>query len=76
MLASSSGALPALAAGQIKNLADHIFLGKDGVIRKRREEVAKQVGPILDELTQEYQKAIATQLDELRDGLASERARS
>ena len=38
--------------------------------------MAKQVGPILDELTQEYRTAISTQLNDLRDALARERARS
>ena len=70
------GGIAGLAAGRIKSLVDHIFLGKDGVLRKRRDEVAKQVGPILDELTQEYQTAISAELNDFRDSLASERARS
>ena len=70
------GGIAGLAAGRIKNLVDHIFLGKDGVLRKRRDEVAKQVGPILDELTQEYRTAISTQLNDLRDALGREHARS
>ncbi|MBJ7353955.1 MAG: 50S ribosome-binding GTPase [Thermoleophilaceae bacterium] len=70
------GGIAALAAGRIKNLTDHVFLGKDGVLRKRRAEVAKQVGPILDEVRQEYQTAITAQLDELREALGQERQRS
>ena len=53
-----------------------MFLGKDGVLRKRREEVAKQVGPILDELTQEYEKAIKRNWLRCATNLVRERARS
>lgn len=70
------GGIAGLAAGRVKSLVDHVFLGKDGVLRKRRNEVAKQVGPILDELTQEYQTAISSELNDFRDSLACERARS
>lgn len=69
------GGIAGLAAGQIKSLVDHVFLGRDVVLRKRRDEVAKQVGPILDALTQEYRTAIAAQLHALREALARERAR-
>lgn len=70
------GGIAGLAAGRIKGLVDHIFLGKDGVLRKRRNEVAQQVGPLLDDLTQEYRSAITTQLNDLRDALVRERERS
>ncbi|WP_375502614.1 GTPase domain-containing protein [uncultured Jatrophihabitans sp.] len=70
------GGIAGLAAGQIKSLVDHIFLGKDGVLRKRREQVAKQVGPILDDIEHEYQKAITAYLGGLRSGLEGELARS
>lgn len=70
------GPVAGVALKPLKNLADRIFLGKDGVLRKRRTEVANQVGPILDELALEYQKVIGNRLDELRDNLARERARS
>jgi len=65
-----------VALKPLKGLVDRVFLGKDGVLQKRRTAVAKQVGPILDDLTHEYAQAVAAQLDALRDGLASERARS
>lgn len=70
------GGIVGLAAGRIKGLVDHIFLGKDGVLRKRRDEVAQQVGPILDDLAQEYRTAITAQLNDLRDALAREHERS
>jgi hypothetical protein len=70
------GGIAGWAAQHLKPLADLMFLGKDGVLRKRREEVANQVGPILDQLTQEYEKAIKTRLDEMRDNLLRERVRS
>ncbi|MCZ2811803.1 50S ribosome-binding GTPase [Modestobacter sp. VKM Ac-2979] len=70
------GGIAGLAAQHVKSFADLMFLGKDGVLRKRREEVAKQVGPILDQFTQEYEKAIKTQLDEVRANLLHERVRS
>jgi gas vesicle protein len=75
-IAIAGGPAAGIALTPLKNLVDRIFLGKDGVLRERRQEVAKQVGPILDDLTEEYQKVVATRLDELRDGLASERKRS
>lgn len=70
------GGIAGLAAGQIKGLVDQVFLGKDGVLRKRRNEVAMQVDPILDDLALEYRTAISTQLTDLRDSLARERTRS
>lgn len=70
------GGLAALAAGRIKSLVDHVFLGRDGVLRKRRDEVAEQVGPILDELTQAYRTAINAQLDHFRESVACERVRA
>jgi gas vesicle protein len=65
-----------VALTPLKGLVDRIFLGKGGVLRKRRTEVAKQVGPILDDLTHEYEMAISGQLNEFRNTLANERARS
>lgn len=70
------GGVAGLAAGRIKGLVDHIFLGKDGVLRKRRNEVANQVDPILDDLAQEYRMAISAQLTDLRNSIARERTRS
>jgi hypothetical protein len=70
------GAVAGLATRHLKSLTDLVFLGKDGVMRKRRQDVAKQVGPILDQYTQEYEKAITAQLDEIRDHLLRDRARS
>lgn len=70
------GGIAGLAAGRIKGLVDHISLGKDGVLRKRREDVANQVDPILDDLAREYRTAISAQLTDLRDSLARERTRS
>mgnify|MGYP000966838712 CR=1 FL=1 len=70
------GGVAGVAAGRVKGLVDHIFLGKDGVLRKRREEVAEQVGPILDDLTHEYRTAIGAHLTKLRDSLERECARS
>lgn len=69
-------AVAGLATRHLKSLTDLVFLGKDGVLRKRREDVAKQVGPILDQYTHEYEKAITAQLDEIRDNLLRLRARS
>ena len=70
------GGVAGVTIGPIKNLTDRILLGKDGVLRKRRTEVARQVGPLLDDVTQEYAKAVSTQIEEIHDILASERARS
>jgi hypothetical protein len=75
-IALIGSAVSGVALKPLKNLANRIFLGKDGVLHKRRTEVASQVGPILDQLALGYQNAIAARLDELRDSLARERARS
>lgn len=65
-----------LAVKPVKGLVDRVFQGRDAVLQRRRNEVARQVGPILDELTSEYGRAINERLDVLRTGLASDRARS
>lgn len=39
--------LPSVTAS-LKSKVDRLFLGKDGVLRKRRAEVARKVGPLLD----------------------------
>ena len=70
------GGIAGLAASHIKSLVDHVFLGTEGILRKRRDQVARQVGPILDDLTQEYRTAISNQLSDLQDALDRERARS
>jgi gas vesicle protein len=76
MVALVGSPVAGVALTPLKGLVDRIFLGKGGVLRKRRTEVAKQVGPILDDLTHEYEKAISGQLNEFRNTLANERARS
>nr|WP_283251575.1 GTPase [Aeromicrobium duanguangcaii] len=68
------GGIATLGTGRAKNLADRIFLGTDGVLSKRRSEVSKRVGPILDELALAYQAAVSAQLDGINDALARERA--
>lgn len=60
----------------IKRSVDRLFIGKDGVLRKRRAEVAKKVGPILDEVGRAHRKAISERMDSLRGSLADERSRS
>ncbi|MET9300703.1 GTPase [Micromonospora aurantiaca] len=65
-----------LLTGPLKGFVDRVFLGEDGVLRKRRDEVAKQVGPLLDELRGEYERAVDEQLDVLRGSLASARRQS
>lgn len=70
------GGVAGLAAGRIKNLVDHVVLGKAGVLRKRRDEIAKQVGPLLDDLAREYQTALSTRRESLGEALSHERANS
>ncbi|MDJ0338687.1 GTPase [Cryobacterium sp. PH31-O1] len=67
------GAAVGLMVKPLKQLTDSWILGKDGVLRKRRDEVAKQVGPRLDELKADYERAVSEQLDVLQGSLASER---
>lgn len=59
----------------LKRVPDRVFQGKDALLRKRRAEVAKQVGPILDDLAERYQTAIGARLADLYDFLSLERAR-
>lgn len=66
----------ALALEPFRGLADRWFPGKDGVLRKRREELAKQIGPILDEVERAYSQAAEQRLGALRAHLTAERARS
>lgn len=63
-----------LALPHLKNLIDLVLLGEAGVTKKRRAQVAGMVGPILDGVTREYEKAIDEQLGQLREGLATIRA--
>lgn len=63
-----------LALPHLKNLVDFVFLGEAGVLEKRRAQVAEKVGPILDDITHEYEKVIDDQLDQLRESLANIRA--
>lgn len=60
----------------LKVLGDRWLLGKDGVLRKRRDQVATQAGPILDKLEGESNRAVGEQLGKFRDLLAVEHARS
>lgn len=69
------GPVAAFAVTPLKNLVDHIFLGKAEVLRRRREEVAKQVGPILDKVTKNYQEAVVARLGELSDRLNNDQRR-
>ena len=70
------GGVAGWAAQHLKSFADWVFLGSDGVLRKRRDQVAKQVGPILDQVVEEYDKVVAAKLDHVRNGLVDERARA
>lgn len=65
-----------VALKPLKGLVDRLFLGKDGVLRKRRDEVAAQVGPILDDLSGKYSDAVVAHLDKLRSRLSEGRARA
>jgi hypothetical protein len=75
IVTSIVGGVVGMSLKPLKGLADRWFLGKDGALRKRRHEVAKQVGPLLDKLIGEYERAVNEQLDVLRDSLAKDRAR-
>lgn len=70
------GAGVGAAVQPLKGIIDRWILGKDGVLRRRRDEVAKQVGPLLDWLQDEYERVTTEQLDTLRDGLSSARSQS
>jgi hypothetical protein len=70
------GAGVGAALKPLKGLTDSWILGKDGVLRKRRDEVGKQVGPRLDELKSHYERAVDERLDVLRGHLANARGQS
>lgn len=76
IVGSIVGAGLGMAVKPLKGLADSWVLGKEGVLRKRRDEVAKQVGPLLDEFKDGYERAVDEQLDELRTSLAKARGQS
>jgi hypothetical protein len=54
----------------MKGLVSRLFLGKDGVLKKRRDEIAVQVGPILDDLSAKYTEGVTHVLDSLSSSLA------
>lgn len=60
----------------LKGLGDRWFLGKDGVLRKRREELGKQIGPIMDRLEGAYSEAAEERLSVIRAHLEADLARS
>lgn len=68
------GAGVGAAVKPLKRVIDGWILGKDGVLRKRQDEVSKQVGPLLDGLKEEYERVILEQLDRIRDGLSNARS--
>ncbi len=70
------GAGVGMALKPLKGLLDGWILGQDGVLRKRRDEVAQQIGPLLDELKDDYERKVEERLDELRDTLSSARSQS
>jgi hypothetical protein len=70
------GAGVGVALNPLKGLIDGWVLGQDGVLRKRRDEVAKQVGPLLDELKGNYERTVEERLDVLRGSHASARGQS
>lgn len=70
------GAGVGLALKPLKELLDGWILGQDAVLRKRRDEVAKQIGPLLDELNDHYERNVEERLDELRDTLSGARSQS
>lgn len=70
------GAGLGVALVPLKRLADTWILGKDGVLHKRRDEVAKQVGPRLDDLTSDYEKTVQEQLDGVENLLAAEHSQN
>ncbi|MDQ0863490.1 hypothetical protein [Arthrobacter globiformis] len=70
------GAGVGAAVNPLKGLVDSWILGQDGVLRKRRDQVAGQIGPLLDELKGNYERTVDERLDVLRGRLASARAQS
>ncbi|MEC5193201.1 MULTISPECIES: GTPase [unclassified Arthrobacter] len=70
------GAGVGAALNPLKGLVDSWVLGQDGVLRKRRDEVAGQIGPLLDELKGNFERIVDERLDVLRGRLASARAQS
>lgn len=70
------GGVTGVALKPLKNLVDRLFLGTDGVLRKRRTEVATQTGRILDMLRDEYRQVTDEWCDKVQEHLANERAQS
>lgn len=76
VLTSIVGGIVGMSVKPLRGLVDRVFLGKDGVLRKRREQVTRQIGPLLDRVGDEYERAVEEQLGKVRGLLALERARS
>ncbi|MGO4193004.1 GTPase [Arthrobacter sp. YAF17] len=76
IVGSIVGAGIGMAMKPVKGLIDSWVLGQDGVLRKRRDEVAKQVGPILDDLLGECERAVEERLGVLHTSLTTARGQS
>lgn len=60
----------------LKNLVNQIFLGKDGVLRIRRKQVAARIGPLLDQISTTYSEAVIERLNTLTESVGAERTKS
>lgn len=65
-----------MALNPLKALIDSAIVGKDGVLRKRRAELGRQVGTRLDEFTIKYEESVEEQLAAVLAGVADEQALS
>lgn len=70
------GAGIAAALQPLKRYIDKSILGTEGVLRKRRDELARLIGPLLDELQGENERVADEHLGLFRATLASEQSRS
>lgn len=65
-----------VALKPLKVSVDRLVLGRDGVLRKRREQLAAQLGSVLDDLSTTYSGAVMAHFDGLRVRLSEERSRA
>ena len=80
LLTAAVGGLVGFGVGAaikpLKGLVDRALLGKDGVLQKRREQTATQIGPLLDELNGKFDQIANGWFQLLQEELVTERERN
>ncbi|GAA3673733.1 50S ribosome-binding GTPase [Yimella lutea] len=65
-----------IAASRLNDRINQTVLGKPEVLRRRRQQLAEKVGPILDQFSKAYVEAIGQSLGKLSDTLTDQQRRA